>query len=295
MNTSPKARSCQQYNVDESPKRIESGHIVLECYKVEKHLKKNDYGVVALGTDLRKNRQVVIKQFLEDPQAPEYVSYRSMFKQGGLLRIPHPLVVNPIALGYEGGGWFLIRPYVKGIDLMTVVASQSTVLPIDVVTSIITCLAEAVSAIHAKGIVHRDLKPSNIILADGNIPKLIDLETCKDLRKTAETTSNVIVVGSPGYMAPECYSNPGMEDIRSDLYALGIILYFMLTKRLPFRFRNTDCKTLKERTLYNTLIPPSVFNACVTNKLDDACRILLAKCPADRFQTAEAFCTYLRR
>ena len=275
--------------------QVPHGHIVLECYKVEKHLRKNDYVVVALGTNLRSGRQVVIKQFLEDPEAPEYSYCRTMFKHAGLLKIPHPFVVNPIALGYEGGGWFIIRPYVKGFDLLTAVARRSKVFSIDVVTSIMACLAEAVNAIHAAGFVHRDLKPSNIILADDNVPKLIDLETCKNVRNTAEAISEAIMVGSPGYIAPECYSNPGTEDARSDLYALGIILYFMLTKRVPFQFHGTDHESQEQRTLVDTLIPPSRFNTNVTDRLDDACRILLSECPDDRFQTAEALRAYLRK
>ncbi len=209
---------------------MQIGQVVLRRYQVTELLRKKEHCLLGRGIDLHAGRPVVLKQLLGDPQDPTYHGRWITFRKEGVLRIPHPLVVNPLAVDCEHEAWFLIRPFIEGNDLRHFINRQKGMLPIPVMTSIMLQLAETLSAIHKQHIVHGDIKAGNIVITDAGQAYLIDFELHRDVRWITPRDS-LCVAGNIFGMAPEQLNGGSRGDSRSDLYAAGVTLYCMLTPR----------------------------------------------------------------
>jgi protein kinase-like protein len=206
----------------------------------------------------------------------------------------HPNIVSVYDLGQTPDGTlYIAMEFIEGPSLKTVIQTGRAIAPIRIV-AILRQVASALSTAHKHNIIHRDLKPHNIMLAtapDGSEQaKLVDFGIAKTFDEATQLTSLGGALGTPYYMSPEQIEGRAV-DARTDLYALGIILYEMLAGEVPFPDQSTPAvlvKQLKERP-----IPPSVKNPAVPPALEAIAMRCLEKNPDQRFQSADEFAAAL--
>jgi serine/threonine-protein kinase len=258
------------------------GDLIGERYKLVESLGRGAMGQVFVAENLAINRQVAVKVLhpflLADPE------FRARFQQEAeaVASIDHPSVARFFDL-VVGDPTFLVMEFVPGDTLSTELKREQR-LPQERALAIAERLCWALDAAHAAGVVHRDLKPSNVILARdraGNEnPKLIDFGLAKRPDSQSLTRQGQII-GTPAYMAPEQIAGTAV-DARSDVYALGCVLYEMLCGRPPFAL--ADDMQLLYQHVHDEPDPPSK-HAQVGPELDEVLRRTLEKDPAKRFQT----------
>ena len=286
---------------DGTPLRVgPTPRVIDNKYRVDQLLGRGGMGAVYRSRDVRLDRQVAVKvvrpELLDDNDA------RRRFRREAQLvaRLQHPGIVSIFDFGtLESGGAYLVMELVRGEDLRRVLHREGRLEPVRAVR-ILTAVCGAIEAAHQEGVLHRDLKPENILLPGGDVEaKVLDFGVAKLLEKRgrvadeepaevhATLTMAGTIVGTPAYMAPEqLRARPAGP--RTDVFALGVIAYEMLTGDLPFsRGALTDVVLAQAggarglRELNATIAPP----------LDRAVMRALSMDPEDRPASAHAFAT----
>jgi serine/threonine-protein kinase len=201
-----------------------------------------------------------------------------------LASLQHPHILPLIDYGREGDWLYLVTPLIPHGDLAERLARWGEPLPLDDVRRIMLQLTDALDAAHRAGIVHRDLKPANVLVdARGNC-LLSDFGIAK-LEGAAGLTTAGTALGTPEYMAPEQGEGKPV-DARSDIYALGVILYELVTHRVPFQADSPTSLMLKH--VSEAPPPPRTFNPSLSPALEQVILRALAKQPSRRYPNAEA-------
>jgi serine/threonine protein kinase len=183
----------------------------------------------------------------------------------------------------DEGEPYLVMEYVEGQSLQQLVSRESRTLPLSTKLRLIQEVAEALHYAHAQGVVHRDIKPANILVNAEGHPKIADFGIAK--LNQADLTLPGQVLGSPAFMAPEQLSDESV-DARSDLFSLGVILFYMLTGHRPFQGNSMTTVCFK---LINHEPPPvSAFESKFPPELDKIVSRAIAKDPAQRYQSGMA-------
>jgi serine/threonine-protein kinase len=271
------------------------GRTFLGRYETVRLLGEGGMGRVYLARQIDLGRQVVVK-VMHDHVAND-PNFRKRFERETLLmaRFQHPYVVTLYdASVNDPEGPCIVMEYIKGVTLDTVLHRNNR-LGAPRVARLLSQLCEALFAAHQEGIVHRDLKPANLMVVDADSPyekvkvmdfglaKLVDSPS-RPINKSSVTNTD-FAVGTPGYISPEQVRGEEL-DHRSDLYSVGVILFELLTGRLPF----TAGETMDVLLAHATQPPPSfaeVGASCwVPPAVEDVVQRCLAKDPADRPTTA---------
>jgi predicted ATPase/serine/threonine protein kinase len=268
------------------------GSLLDDKYRIESLLGRGGMGSVYRATDLDLGREVAIKLI-----RGEFVMERTLadrFKREAMTvaRLRHRHIVSVYDFGLAPGvGMYLVMEYLEGSSLAAEIRRLGR-LPTPMAVEIMRQVCSAVDAAHSAGVIHRDLKPENVFLeraGEGFTAKVLDFGIAK--RQTdgspnvERITKTGAVLGTPAYMAPE-QGRGYTVDARTDVYALGCVLYEMLAGRPPFDGKAVGDLIVKHATELPSLRPlarPDVPTALVTVV---ACA--LAKAPEDRFQTAGA-------
>ena len=246
----------------------------IDDYCLLRPLEDGGMAQVYLAYDMQTQQQVAIKlvengQFDEGLFAREVRSMRSL---------DHPSIL-PLLAARRSGRWsYLVTPYIAGGTLQDRMDDQT--LTFDEITSIFQQLTDALEHMHARGIIHRDIKPTNILL-DGNNVYLADFGIASWQREEFVYFDEPMM-GTPVYMAPEIYE--GQVSRQGDLYALGAVLYQMLTGEVPFDDKDSNNIYWKQKT--TRPFPPSFINPNLSPALEQVILRALEKEPRDRFQTA---------
>jgi formylglycine-generating enzyme required for sulfatase activity len=203
----------------------------------------------------------------------------------------HPNIVQIHEVGSHNGQPFFAMEYVEGGSLAEKL--NGTPLPYRQATELVQTLAHAVQAAHDAGVVHRDLKPANVLLTAAGVPKIMDFGLAKSLSCDPGLTESGAIVGTPSYMAPEQAHGPS-KPVRPacDIYALGAILYELLTGRPPFK-AETGMETI-QLLLHQEPVPPRRLQPKVPHDLETICLKCLQKEPRQRYANAGSLAEDLR-
>lgn len=254
--------------------------------------RRNGGGVRGMGRAVEPNRghQVAALNRVDRATGKRAVPAGS---PGGA-RLRHPNIVQPYQFGEVDNAAYLVMEYVDGPNLHATVAGQQ-VAP-ELAAEIVRTVAAAVGYAHRAGVVHRDVKPANILLVSPDLStdlRVTDFGMARLVEDDAAVSRDGTVAGTPGYMAPEqCVAN-GVVGPWTDVYALGVILYELLTGRLPI---TTDPPELYAATVQKTPpLRPRLFVPGIPADLESVCLKCLAKKPGDRYLTADDLADDLAR
>ena len=270
-------------------------------YDVEKILGRGGMGVVYQARQQGLNRRVALKMILAGRHsAPEQVA-RFRAEAEAVARLIHPNIVQIYEIGEHDGCPYFSLEFVAGGSLAAKLGGVPQ--PARASASLVETLARAVHYAHQQGIVHRDLKPDNVLLqppGEGQpaetfgTPKIADFGLAKQLDSDTGQTQSGAILGTPSYMAPEQASGRTHE-VRpaADVYALGAILYDMLTGRPPFR--GPSLMDTLEQVRSQEPVPPTRLQPRVPRDLETICLKCLHKAPAARYASARDLADDLRR
>ena len=206
-----------------------------------------------------------------------------------LAKLQHPNILPVFDYGEADGYPYIVMPFVQGGTLSQ--SLHNTQVPLQDINRIMSQLGKALGYAHAHGMIHRDVKPSNVLLDDSGNCLLTDFGLARMTEATSKITSSGAVMGTPSYMSPE--QGTGAElDNRSDLYSLGVILYEMLTGRVPYSAETPIAVVLKH--IQDPLPSVRKFNPEIHEEVELVLLKALAKHPDERYQSADEFLNALQ-
>ncbi len=251
-------------------------------YEIERELTTGGMGVIILAKDPYIQRHVVVKVLIYSRTMDEM--YRDFFQNEAeiIAALEHPCIVPIYDFGWHGQQPYIVMRYMSGGSLQDRIDKGE--VKITDMAHILTRVASALDAAHEKGIIHRDIKPSNILFDSTGEAFLSDFGIAKS--KSFTDDEGEWLVGTPAYMSPEQVQGQDVDG-RSDVYALGVTLYRLLTGQLPFSSSSTtelvnahvELPVPDIRTIKSNL--PAVWQEVVGKAM--------AKDPADRYATAGEF------
>jgi eukaryotic-like serine/threonine-protein kinase len=261
-------------------------------YELEKIISHGGVGVVFKARHRKLNRLVALKMLLSGAFASRQESARFIREAEAVAGLQHPHIVQVHDVGeFERRPYFTME-FVEGGTLAQQLAG--TPQPAAYSAQLVATLATAVAFAHGHGIVHRDLKPANILLAADGTPKIADFGLARRVDRDQGITLSGVRLGTPSYMAPEQASGKSHAAGPSvDVYALGAILYEMLTGRPPFRAA-TSSET-ERQVIAEEPARPSRLNSSVPRDLENICLKCLSKDPRRRYTRAEDLSDDLQR
>lgn len=264
------------------------GRLVDGRYQVRSRIARGGMATVYLATDLRLERRVAIK--IMHGHLADDNTFKTRFVQEArsAARLAHPNVVNVFDQGQDSDMAYLVMEYLPGITLRELLKDYKKLTPeqtVDIMDAVLAGLAAA----HKAGIVHRDLKPENVLLADDGRIKLGDFGLAR--AASANTATGQALLGTIAYLSPELVTR-GVADARSDLYAVGIMMYEMLTGEQPYV--GEAPMQIAYQHANDTVPTPSSKNPGVPVELDELVLWATARDPEERPHDARDMLERLR-
>jgi WD40 repeat protein len=268
--------------VEPPPRETLTGWPVIPGYEILGELDRGGMGIVYQARDTQLNRVVALKVILAGSHAGAAELARFRTEAQAIARMQHPNIVQVFEVGEHDSKPFLALEFCPGGSLDKKLAG--TPLPASEAARLVETLARAMQAAHQALVIHRDLKPANVLLTADGTPKITDFGLARKLDEVGRTASNAIV-GTPSYMAPEQAGGKTKEiGPAADIYALGAILYELLTGRPPFKAA-TALDTLMQ-VVNDEPVPPSQFQSKTPRDLETICLKCLRKEPVKRYASA---------
>jgi serine/threonine protein kinase len=265
---------------------------VVENYEVLGELGRGAMGIVYRARQILLNRPCVLKMILAGAHADAEAVLRFLAEAEAVARLQHPNIVQIHNIGQADGLPYFELEYVDGGSLDR--RLDGTPWPARQAAELVESLARGVAEAHRLGIVHRDLKPANVLLAGDGTPKIADFGLAKSLDRDSGLTRTDSVMGSPSYMAPEQAAGLAKHvGPLADVYALGAILYELLTGRPPFR--GTTVLDTLEQVKSMEPVRPSRLVPGLQRDAETIALKCLQKEPAKRYDSAAALAADLRR
>ena len=253
-------------------------------YRIEQRLGRGGMGVLYLALEPGLERRVALKLIAPEAAADEVFARRFAEESKIAASIEHPNVVPIYAAGEEAGVPYIAMRYVAGADLAKRLVREGRLDPVEAV-EIVAQVGNGLDAIHAAGLVHRDVKPANVLLsgADAVHAYITDFGVARNVSTESGLTQTGRFVGTLDYVAPEQISG-GEIDARVDVYALGCLLFKLLTGEVPFP-RDGEAARLYAH-LNDPPPAPSLYVPEVSMALDDVVIRAMSKSPEDRYPSA---------
>ncbi|WP_207695984.1 eukaryotic-like serine/threonine-protein kinase [Enterococcus sp. DIV0212c] len=261
---------------------IEIGRKLNGRYHIIGNIGSGGMANVFLAHDLILDRDVAVKVLRFDFQNDQAAIRRFQREALAATELVHPNIVSVYDVGEEDGLQYLVMEYVKGMDLKRFIQTQYPI-PYAKTVDIMEQILSAVSLAHEHRIIHRDLKPQNILMDESGVVKITDFGIAIALTETSITQTNTML-GSVHYLSPE-QARGSMATNQSDVYAVGIILYEMLTGNVPFDGESAVTIALKH--FQEEMPSVKTFDSNIPQSLENVVLHATAKDPADRYKTAE--------
>jgi len=258
-------------------------------YRIVEKIGAGGMGEVYLAEDTKLNREVALKFLPQSLTSDEDAKARFTREGQAAAALKHPNIVTIYEVSEFHGRPFFAMECCEGQSLRDLIKDQK--LTIDQISNLALQICEGLQEAHEAGIVHRDVKPSNIILDKKGRPKLVDFGLAT-IQGTEKLTKAGSTLGTIGYMSPEQIQVKDVDQ-RSDLFSFGVVLYEMITGRLPFK-GDTEAATLNS-VLNDIPEPLSRYKSGVTGGLQQIVSKLLEKDPELRYQTAGGVISDLKR
>jgi serine/threonine-protein kinase len=269
------------------------GRLVDGRYEVLSRIARGGMATVYLAVDRRLDREVALKvmhpHLAEGASGDDFVA-RFRREARAAARLTHPGLVGVYDQGVDGETSYLTMEYVDGVTLRRRLGERGA-LTVREALGIADAVLDALAAAHRNGLVHRDIKPENVLLASDGRVKLADFGLARAVTEVTATTTGT-VLGTVAYLAPELVVR-GESDVRTDVYACGVLLFEMLTGRQPFT-GDTPIQVAFQH-VNNDVPAPSDLVDWLPVEIDDLVRALAARDPADRPVDAAAAAALLRR
>jgi serine/threonine-protein kinase len=260
-------------------------------YLIERELGHGGMAVVYLARDQKLNRAVALK-VLRPELAASLGTERFLREIEIAAKLTHPNILSVHDCGEGDGLLYYVMPYVDGESLRDRL-KRETQLPIDDALRITGQVASALDHAHRHDVIHRDIKPENILLHEGEA-MVADFGIALAVQQAGgeRLTETGLSLGTPAYMSPEQVAGDRAIDARSDIYALGCVLYEMLANRPPFT--GPTARAVLARHMTEPVPPIAPARSGVPSQVATALMTALAKAPADRFDSAATFAEALR-
>lgn len=264
------------------------GRLVDGRYRVRGRIARGGMATVYVATDLRLERRVALKVMHGHLSDDTVFQNRFIQEARSAARLADPHVVNVFDQGQDGEMAYLVMEYLPGITLRELLREQKR-LTLPQTITIMDAILSGLSAAHRAGIVHRDVKPENVLLAEDGRIKIGDFGLAR--ATSANTATGQMLLGTIAYLAPELVTR-GTADARSDIYALGIMLYEMLSGEQPYKGEQPMQIAYQHAT--HSVPRPSVKNAGVPEQLDELVLWATERSPEDRPTDAREMLERLR-
>jgi tRNA A-37 threonylcarbamoyl transferase component Bud32 len=256
---------------------------VVPGYEILGELGRGGMGVVYKARQTKLGRLVALKMILAGAHAGEDERRRFLTEAEAVARLQHPNIVQIHEIGEADGHPFFSLEFCPGGSLADQL--DGTPLPPGKAAALVETLAGAVQAAHEAGVVHRDLKPANVLLLADGTPKVTDFGLAKKLDDAAGQTASGAIMGTPSYMAPEQAEGKGKQiGPAADVYALGAVLYELLTGRPPFKAATAFDTVLQ--VVSEEPVPPGRLQQKLPRDLETICLKCLHKEPRKRYPSA---------
>ena len=267
----------------ETPKEeLTRGTLFTDRYEIIEELGKGGMGKVYRVEDTKVKEEVALKLINAEIALDKKTIERFSNELKLARKITHKNICRMYDLGEERGRHYLTMEYVSGQDLKGLIR-QTGQLTVGKAISIAKQICDGLTEAHSLGIVHRDLKPNNIMIDRGGNAKIMDFGIARAVKGKSITGSGVMI-GTPQYMSPEQVEGKDV-DLRSDIYSLGIILYEMLTARVPFEGDTPLTVGVKQKT--KTPKDPKFYNELIPDDLNQLILKCLEKEKENRYQGTE--------
>ena len=261
------------------------GSFFADRYRIDRILGAGAMGRVYAAEHGVTGQKVALKMLLPQLLGDARLKARFINEAKVLARLEHPSLVQLLGFIDTPRAAFIVMPFVAGSTLDKVIQRHGQ-LPIEMAVGLFAQMCEGLDHMHQHAVMHRDLKPSNVIIQDDDRVRITDFGIARSVG-SQKLTMDGMVVGTAEYLAPEQASGTDRDNVASDQYAVAILLYEMLTGRVPFRHPSAARVLVKQVSAAPP--PPRTIRPEISAGIEAAILRALAKTPADRFPGVLAF------
>ena len=261
-------------------------------YDILGEIARGGMGIVYRARQRSLKRIVALKVMKEGENASEKQIRRFKRETEAAAKLQHPNIVAVHEVGCHEGFHYFTMDLIEG-DPLDAIVKRGEKMPVERVLQVVMEVAQAIHYAHGKGIIHRDLKPANVLLDTDGHPKVTDFGLAKNIDHKSMLTKTGAVVGTPFYMPPEQARGDVDIDQRADVYALGVILYELLTLKLPFHGETT--MEVYHKILEDEPLPPRRHDSRIDRDVDTIVLKAMEKDLARRYQTAQELAEDIQR
>ena len=258
------------------------GKILGNRYEIIEKIGNGGMATVYKSKDRVLNRYVAVKILRDEFTTDEEFIKRFRIEAQSAASLTHPNIVSIFDVGNEGSLYYIVMELIKGKTLKEIITEENGPLPWKWSLNVVTQIASALETAHKNNIVHRDIKPHNIIITEDGIAKVTDFGIAKAVSNSTITAFGT-TIGSVHYFSPE-HARGGYTDAKSDLYSLGVVMYEMLTGRVPFDADTPVSVALKH--MQEEPIEPKELNDNIPQVVNDIIMKAMQKDVNLRYQSA---------